>query len=200
MNFKAIPFKAIRDEITRQAKPEVAFKNILLAAKKKCPALDWKQFSLEYMDTDINATARWIKKTLKTVPDAKGIYLGLDTLNMRGGKGSNVEIGMNTDCDPAVKSMDWAYRCDAYGKNHLIKGLYRFFAKFKGPEDDNKDLAEYIVFLSYSGLVIREALLKVDIKNDFISCWGFHDGDLFLLMNKVGQKTTFLANKKIPRV
>ena len=55
MNFKAIPFKAIRDEITRQAKPELAFKNILLAAKKKCPALDWKQFSLEYMDTDINA-------------------------------------------------------------------------------------------------------------------------------------------------
>jgi hypothetical protein len=92
-------------------------------------------------------------------------------------------------------SADWAFHCDTYGDSHLIKGLYSFFANFIGPDDDNKYLAEYVIFLGYSGLVIREALLKASIESDFISCWGFHDGDLFLLMNGIGQKITLLADK-----
>lgn len=196
MDFELIPFEEIRNEITQQANPELAFKNILQAAKKNCPALDWGQFSVNYMDTDISAATQWIKKTMKNMPDVKGIYLGLDTLNMEDGKGSNVEIGMNSNCDPAKISIDWAFDCDTYGDRHLIMGLYSFFSNFAGPDDENKDLAEYVIFLGYSGLVFREALLKACIKSDFISCWGFHDGDLLLLMNNTGQKIAFLANKE----
>ncbi len=196
MGFELIPFEEIRNEITLQTSPEQAFKSILQAATKNCPALDWDQFSVSYMNTDIIAATQWIKKTLKSMPDVKGIYLGLDTLNMEDGKGSNVEIGMNTNCDPTKISIDWAFDCDTYGDRHMIKGLYSFFANFSGPDDENKDLAKYVIFLGYSGLVLREALLKASIKSDFISCWGFHDGDLLLLMNNIGQKVTFLANKE----
>jgi hypothetical protein len=194
---KLIPFEAIRKAITKQANPQLAFKDILKAAKKNCPRLDWGQFSDKYMDDDVSAATKWIKKTLKGTPDTKGIYLGLDTLNMEDGDGSNVEIGMNTSCDPTEISIGWVFHCDAYGDRHLIKGLYSFFANFKGPEDDNKYLAEYVIFLGYSGLILREALVKAGIKNDFISCWGFHDGDLLLLMNSIGQKITILADREI---
>ncbi|MDO6435694.1 hypothetical protein Q4E93_34085 [Flavitalea sp. BT771] len=196
MDFELIPFEDIRNEITLQASPELAFKNILQAAKRNYPALDWEQFSVKYMDADISAATRWIKKALGRLRDVKGIYLGLDTLNMEDGKGSNVEIGINANCDPTEISVDWAFDCDTYGDRHLIKGLYSFFANFAEPDDQNKDLAEYVIFLGYSGLVLREALLKANIESDFISCWGFHDGDLLLLMNKIGQKITFLANKE----
>jgi hypothetical protein len=148
------------------------------------------------MHIDISAATEWIKKCLKNVPEVRGIYLGLDTLNMEYGKGSNVEIGMNSKCDPTKISIDWAFDCDTYGDRHLIKGLYSFFANFTGPDDENKYLAEYVIFLGYSGIVLREALLKASIPSDFISCWGFHDGDLLLLMNSIGGKVTFLANKE----
>lgn len=195
MDFELIPFDEIRNEIALQANPKLAFNDILQATKKNCPALDWDQFSVNYMDEDINEAVEWIKKALKKRPQAKGIYLGLDTLNMKDGRGSNVEIGMNANCDPAEISTDYAFHCDTYGDRHLIKGLYTFFANFVGPDDDSSALAEYVIFLGYSGVVLREALLKADIKSDFISCWGFHDGDLFLLMNSIAQKITFLANK-----
>jgi|GEM_PF-5404207 len=195
MDFELIPFETIQSEMTRQVNPALAFKNILKAAKKNCPELDWDQFSDKYLNDDIVAATQWIIKSLKGVPKAKGIYFGLDTLNMEDGDGSNVEIGMNTSCDPGQISVDWAFECDHYGDKHLIKGLYSFFANFTGPEDDNMDLAEYVIFLSYSGLVIREALLRANIKTDFISCWGFHDGDLLLLMNSIKQKITFLADR-----
>lgn len=196
MNFKLIPLKEIRNEITLQPDPELAFKNILEAAKKKCPSVPWKLFSGNYLNKDIAAALKWIQKTLDKRPDARGIYLGLDTLNMNNGKGYNVEIGLNSSCDPTEFSNEWAFDCDYYGDKHLIKGLH-FFDKLIKPDDDNKDLAEFVIFLGYSGLVLREALLKVKIKSDFISCWGFHDGDLYLLLNKVGQKKTVLANKKV---
>ena len=172
MDFELIPFEEIRNEITLHPNPELAFKNILQAEKKNCPALDWDQFSVKYMDTDISEATQWIKKSMKNMPDVKGIYLGLDTLNMEDGKGSNVEIGMNSSCDPTESSIDWAFDCNTYGDRHLIMGLYSFFANFSGPDDENKDLAEYVIFLGYSGLVLREALLKASIKSDFISCWG----------------------------
>jgi len=194
MHFELIPFEEIRNEITLQANPELAFKNILRASKKNCPTLDWDQFSANYMDIDISAASKWIIKSLKNAPEVSGIYLGLDTLNMEDGKGSNVEIGMNSSCDPTKISIDWAFDCDTYGDRHLIKGLYSFFANFTGSDDENKYLAEYIIFLAYSGLVLREALLKANNQRDFISCWGFHDGDLFLLMNSIGGKVAFLAN------
>lgn len=196
MNFKLIPLKEIRKEITLQPDPALAFKNILAAAKKNCPRLAWGQFSDKYLKKDITAATNWIQQTLDKKPKAKGIYLGLDTLNMNKGKGSNVEIGLNTKCDPAILSDEWIFDCDHYGESHLIKGLYLFFKNFIGPDKDNKDLAEYTIFLAYSGLVLREALLQVETKRDLIACWGFHDGDIFLLMNRIGQKNTVLANKR----
>ncbi len=147
MDFELVPFKEIQDEITLQTNPRLAFRNILQAARKNCPALDWDQFPVDFID-------------------------------------------------PAIISSDCAFACDAYGANHLIQGLYSFFANFSGSDDENKYLAEYVIFLSYSGLVLREALLKAVIEGDFISCWGFHDGDLFLLLNRIAGRVSFLSDKE----
>jgi len=196
MDLELVPFKEIQNEITLQTNPKLAFRNILQAARKNCPALDWDQFPVDYMDVDISAATQWITETVTGMPKVKGIYLGLDTLNMDEGQGTNVEIGMNSSCDPAIISSDWAFACDAYGANHLIQGLYSFFANFSGSDDENKYLAEYVIFLSYSGLVLREALLKAVIEGDFISCWGFHDGDLFLLLNRIAGRVSFLSDKE----
>lgn len=196
MNFKLVPLKDIRSEITLQPDPEKAFKNILAAAKKKCPSVDWMQFSGKHLSKDITAAQKWIQKYINKLPTANGIYLGLDTLNMDKGKGTNVEIGLHTRCDPAKFSADWAFDCDGYGAGHLIKGIY-LFEKLIQSAGKNESLVEYVIFLGYSGIVLREALLKVKVKGDFTSCWGFHDGDLFLLLNKIGQKRTVIANKRV---
>jgi hypothetical protein len=45
-----------------------------------------------------------------------------------------------------------------------------------------RSFAEYLIFSGYSGIVFREVLLMVEIKNDFLSIWGFHDGDSFFLV------------------
>ncbi|MHA4812569.1 hypothetical protein ACX0G9_31035 [Flavitalea flava] len=193
MDFELIPIKEILDEITHQRNAQEAFSNIIRAAPRKFPSKIWEEFrDMSFID-DISDATNWIQRTLDDFPNTKGIYLGLDTLNMNGGKGSNVEIGLNSKCDPSLLSMEWVFDCDQYGPNHLIKGLYSNSESGKWTRDE-ESMAEYVVFLGYGGLILRESLLEVKIKNDFISNWGFHDGDMFLLVNKVGMNRKILAN------
>ncbi len=113
------------------------------------------------------------------------------------GSGTNVEIGLSESCDPGEFSDEWAYNCKNFGESHLIKGLfdvsYTFIDQEKWEKDERK-VAEYVVFLGYSGVVLREALLNATIKNDFLSIWGFHDGDMFFLLQKNGEIRTVVTN------
>ncbi len=55
------------------------------------------------------------------------------------------------------------------------------------------DLAEYTLFLGYSGLILAEALEDVGRDGPFLAAWGFHDGDLFTLGRGDGQGFERLA-------
>jgi hypothetical protein len=196
MDFQALPIDDILLEINNQRNPIQAFKNILDFGNKAKPSKIWETFSKMDLQKDAEDATFWIQQTINKFPDTKGIYLGLDTLNMDDGNGSNVEIGLSSDCDPKVLSDEWTYDCDTYGKSHLIKGLLFVSDSFTNEErwpDDERSFSEYIVFLGYSGIVLKEALLNLKIKNDFISIWGFHDGDMFFLVNKREGKMSLIA-------
>jgi hypothetical protein len=160
------------------------------------PSKIWQEFSQMPFNEDIAKSVSWIKATLNEYPGAKGIYLGLDTLNMNGGDGENIEIGLNTKCDPKVLDNEFSFDCDHYGQRHLIRGLFEVSENFDSEKWNREESrqAEYFIFLCYSGLVLREALIQANIQNDFISLWGFHDGDMFFLMQKIGDSTLILPS------
>lgn len=138
---------------------------------------------------DIEAASNWLNASIIELPNTQGIYLGLDTLNMEQGFGSNIEIGLSSSCNPNEITDDWAYDCENYGNSHLIKGLYEVSDSFNNEGKwtaGERSFAEYLVFLGYSGVILRSALLQLETKNDFLSVWGFHDGDMFFLVQQIG--------------
>jgi hypothetical protein len=200
MDWEKLPVDQILLEITNQSNAVLAFENIIGFGKEAISSKIWDTFSKMDVKNDIEESTKWIKRSLNKFPDSKGIYLGLDTLNMNGGKGSNVEIGLSSTCDPEIISDDWIFKCDNYGSKHLIKGLYLVSDSFTNIElssSGESSFAEYVVFLGYSGLVLRDALLNVETENDFISIWGFHDGDMFYLVQKINNKVSVIANKSL---
>ncbi|BAU52301.1 hypothetical protein [Mucilaginibacter gotjawali] len=197
MDFQALPIGNILLEINNQPDPVQAFKNILNFCDIALSSKIWETFRKMDLQKDAEASTIWLQQTIDEFSNTKGIYLGLDTLNMENGSGSNVEIGLNSDCDPSILSDGWTYDCDNYGESHLIEGLWLVSDSFISEErwsDDERRFSEYTIFLGYSGLVLREALLNLKTNNDFISIWGFHDGDMFFLVNKKDGKMNLIAN------
>jgi hypothetical protein len=170
-----------------ESESKIAFQRIIGYANKNLPSQIWKEYEELNIERDIEEATIWLQNSLTEFPDAKGIYLGLDTLNMDEGNGTNVEIGLSKSCNPSEFSDDWTYDCEDYGESHLIKGLSEVADTFTNSEkwtNDETRFAEYIVFLAYSGIVLKGALDKLETKNDFLAIWGFHDGDMFFLMQK----------------
>jgi hypothetical protein len=112
-----------------------------------------------------------------------GIYLGLDTLNVRDGRGTNIDFGGTPNCDPNQDSADWVWEADLeYGKPHLIQGLYRLQDAYRTePWREAFQLLDYIFFLGYSGIILCSAFEKLSPPRDLLPAWGFHDGDMFTL-------------------
>jgi hypothetical protein len=192
----AMPINEVLSQINQEPDPNIAFQRIINIGKDKLPSSIWDTFRTMNIETDILSAKNWIQKNLKTLPGATGIYLGLDTLNMDNGLGSNAEIGLSSKCNPGEFTQDWAYDCDYYGESHLLKGLFLVSDAFINEEkwtSDERSFAEYLIFLGYSGVVFREALLNVETKNDFLSIWGFHDGDMFFLVNRLLGNRTVIA-------
>ena len=187
MNFELLPIDETMQILRTESDSKIAFHKILEEANKNLPSEIWKEYEKLNIERDIEDAVLWLKKTLTQFPDSKGIYLGLDTLNMDEGNGTNVEIGLSKSCNPNEFSDDWTYDCENYGESHLIKGLYEVADTFMNSEkwtSDETSFAEYVVFLGYSGVVLKGALSKLETNNDFLSIWGFHDGDMFFLMQK----------------
>jgi len=187
MNFELLPIDETMQILRTESDSKIAFQRIIGYANKNLPSQIWKEYEKLNIERDIEEASIWLQKSIAEFPDSKGIYLGLDTLNMDEGNGTNVEIGLSKSCNPVEFSDDWTYDCEDYGESHLIKGLSEVADTFTNSEKwtyDETSFAEYIVFLAYSGIVLRGALNKLETKNDFIAIWGFHDGDMFFLMQK----------------
>lgn len=134
---------------------------------------------------DVSTAWKWLKDQMHrgaAPKPARGVYLGLDTLNMEGGDAYNVEIGATKNCDPSKLETDWAYNCEWYGDRHLIAGLRDLKRVYEAPRyGEASAFADYALFLGYSGLVLANAIERLAGTSPFLAAWGFHDGDLFFL-------------------
>lgn len=190
MNFELLPLDETMTILRKELNPQIAFKKIVDLGKEKFPSPIWNEYNEIYIDRDIKEASRWIEKSIQYHPNSKGFYFGLDTLNMDNGKGTNIEIGLSKGCNPNEFSDDWTYDCESFGKSHLIRGLFEFSDTFLNKDKwscDERRFTEYLIFLGYSGVILREALNNLKTENNFLSTWGFHDGDMFFLMQKIGE-------------
>lgn len=189
MNWEDLPIDETRREIRIEENPTKAILKVVDYGRQKLPSKIWNEFENMNIEKDIQEAQTWLNQNLKKYSDFSGIYLGLDTLNMEEGQGTNLEIGLSKSCDPKIFSDEWAYECENYGESHLIKGLYEVSDSFNNQEkwtSEERNFTEYLIFLGYSGIVLKEALTNLKIENDYLSLWGFHDGDMFFLTQKIG--------------
>ena len=181
------PTDEVLEIVRRSPSPSDGWAALLkLSATRKRSAL-WRRLRTLPVDPDADAwhAAGWLGEQLAApaVPrPVHGVYLGLDTLNMNGGAGSNVEIGLTARADTTGHDYDWVYRMQWYGTRHLVAGLVPMQAVYSEPEYERAHgFADYVLFLGYSGLVLRQACEHVRWRARAAVLWGFHDGDLFLL-------------------
>ncbi len=199
MNFELIPLQKTMEVLKSEPDPEAAFQKILSFGNKSLPSSIWIHYEKMNLSTDIQEAQAWIQQSLDRHPQTSGIYLGLDTLNMNEGTGTNIEIGLSISCNPNELVDDWAYVCEHYGESHLIKGLFEVSHTFSNEQKWNREersFAEYLIFLAYSGVVLREALFSIESDINFLSMWGFHDGDMFYLVQKMNEIKEVVAGKE----
>src|SRR6266536_4138350 len=83
--------------------------------RKTEPSPLWDALPKVNAKRDVASTSKWLREQLRS-KDAPhptcGVYLGLDTLNMDGDEGKNVEIGATKNCDPSKLETDWAWHCE----------------------------------------------------------------------------------------
>ncbi len=147
------------------------------------PDLPWHEMPSPEVQLDLHEAWLWLQNDLSEHDEAVGIYLGLDTLNMQGGRGTNIEFGATSECDPNSGRPDWAWDAALrYGSRHLIKGLVGMQACYSRPAwRESSGLCDYVFFLGYSGMVLAEVFESFTLPRTLMPVWGFHGGDLFTL-------------------
>jgi hypothetical protein len=171
--------------------PEKKWDAFLKLCRKNEKSGVWDQLPEPRLAKDIAATQKWLDQELSKMPKATGIYLGLDTLNMSGAKGFNLEIGGSTKAESSTREVNWIYECSKYGKRHLIGSLRAFNRVYMAARwEEISSHADYLLPLGYSGLVLGAAIENLTDKKDRVFAWGFHDGDMFLLGRRIGTKFT----------
>lgn len=183
--------------------PVSQWQRMLEVFRSEVPAAHWDRMPVPDIMRDVDEAAAWLAAELKGHPAAKGIYLGLDTLNMERGRGKNVEIAGTAKCDPTDDDVSWLEEDLEYGlehliygdEQHLIRGLVEMHAAYSSPEwEPWSEFCDYTVFLGYSGIVLGAAMARSAGARDLLVAWGFHDGDLFLLGRSLGGRWSPVKN------
>lgn len=176
-----MPIDEILTIIRKQLDPRVAWDEVLRLCKRDQPSKLWDSLPKVNLSGDIAAARAWLNSNLTGVHAPTCVYLGLDTLNMNGGQGTNIEIGWKSLAIQQT-STDWAYDTLTRGTSHLMASLFVLQETYSRSQwEDEYSFADYLLFLAYSGLVIREALTDFIARQPMLFAWGFHDGDLFSL-------------------
>lgn len=174
-----IPFKQITDTVRGSTAAEISFNLLRQVGRKALPSDLWDQVPTPDVEADVERARIWLRRNIsKDRPT--GVYLGLDTLNGRGLRGHNVEIGMSRSANPRILNMAWTFRCDRYGNRHLIRGLRQVHRTYERRRlgFDTSNLADYVFFLGYSGIVLTAAIERLAVSWEALFVWGFHDGDI----------------------
>lgn len=205
LNRPRLPVAGIFDAIRINLVPGDAWRAVLSVCATAAPAAKWNELPTPDLERDIKAARLWLGEQLSELAQVRGVYLGLDTLNMRRGKGTNLEIGGSTACDPASDSQDWVFEQLQRGAKHLIYGLYELQTAYSAStwrvsdetvaQGSHFGFADYTLFLGYSGIILGSAFARLPewpklTKRDLLAVWGFHDGDLFLLGRRTGSAFT----------
>jgi len=171
-----------------QPKPQSAWAEVVSLCRDIEPSRLWELLPVPDIERDILAATDWLSSQIRALPDANGIYFGLDTLNMDQGRGTNVEIGGSQACNPSQDKIEWVYGKLTHGRSHLIRGLFELQQVYSQPKwEPVFSFADYILFLGYSGVVLGQAFHRLSTDRGLLSAWGFHDGDLFALPEVTGQ-------------
>jgi hypothetical protein len=186
-------------EIVRTAPDAVqGWHRLRALCAEKSPSQLWSKFDAIDPLGDVASARAWLRGQLAAAGEdlsVRGISLGLDTLNMDDGEGTNVSIGIADACDPHSDDVDWLGSLGWTGENHLIGGLFKMRMVYVQKRWSKlHDFADYTLFLGYGGLVLAEALEGAGLVEPFLAAWGFHDGDLFLLGRGDGHGFTRLAS------
>jgi hypothetical protein len=188
--------------LVRHAKdPKAGCSELIAICSKNARASLWKLLPAVDVFRDIEEAARWLGQELRERNTTTGIYLGLDTLNMDKGRGTNVEIGGSPEAIPSENDLEWMYRCRWYGRKHLIRGLLELHETYSKEKPELFSYADYVLFLGYSGLTLAAAIesLKPSIRTGHkgrLFAWGFHDGDLFPLLRATSRGCRRLATSE----
>jgi hypothetical protein len=101
--------------------PHDAWNEFLSLCHKVAPSKLWTLLPNPPLKQDVSRAVDWLSSELAKMPDASGIYFGLDTLNMAGGKGTNLQIGGSKICEVASNDLGWLEGELTYGEEHLIR-------------------------------------------------------------------------------
>ena len=181
--------------------PVAGYARLIANSSKQAPASLWKRLPDIDIAGDVAEAVEWLRKELRGRDSATGIYLGLDTLNMDGGRGTNVEIGGSGKAVPLENGLEWMYGCTWYGESHLIRGLLEMHGAYSQEKEGLSSFADYVLFLGYSGLILASAIEALERpvragKKGRLFAWGFHDGDIFPLLRATARKTQRLATEE----
>lgn len=182
-------------EIVRtEQDPQLAWVKVISLCRDGKPSGLWDVLPTPDIERDVVAVSEWLSAQLSGLPEIKGIYLGLDTLNMDDGNGTNVEFGGSAACDSSQVEIEWVYGKLEYGDSHLIYGMLELQRIYSQPEWRSAfSFADYILFLGYSGIVLGQAFIRLPTNRSLLPAWGFHDGDLFALGRKTPERFEFIC-------
>src|SRR3954465_8296112 len=101
------PINEVLELVRTQADPQNAWADTLALCRNTAPSGLWDALPVPGIERDIVSATEWLASQLRVLPPATGLYLGLDTLNMRAGRGMNVEIGGSSECAPLQDEIEW---------------------------------------------------------------------------------------------
>ena len=186
-----LPLAELFQVLREPATPLDTWKKLLNVGRRAAPAAPWNTLPYPHFDDDIAAAKGWLEKHLRYLPATRGLYLSLETMHMHDANGINISIGSSVSCDPQEDSAEWVYDELFQGAEHQIRGLYELYTIYsqnewlvedrRVPGGDYFSLANYLIFLGYSGLVLGHAFQLLTSDRSRLAAWGFSDGDVFLL-------------------
>ncbi|MEJ7137805.1 hypothetical protein [Amphibiibacter pelophylacis] len=153
----------------------------------------WQSLAQVPFDANILRMHQWLELQLADIAAPTGVYLGLDTLNMDQGQGKNIDIGWTT-CDTRLNQSDWIYGQLTHGESVFLDGLYQLHQIYSLAQWQSVyPIADYMLFLGYSGLIVLEAIAQAQSPYSRLYTWGFHDGDMFLLARSHSGQTDIIC-------
>lgn len=177
-----MPVNELLAILREEREGEAAWRQILRLLQRSSPSGLWESLPPVQIERDVGAAADWLHASLGQLRAPLGVYLGLDTLNMTADGGHNVEIGWTTPLNVDKTDTDRLDEGLVHGARHRIDGLAKLQSTHARPEWAALfSTADYMLFLGYAGIVLRDAIGAAALPAPLLTAWGFHDGDIFVL-------------------